>query len=213
MALDYQYTSTIENSVKPVFRRLPVARKGKRGEYKQGPPIQFRPGPELERPILSFASAHGLHPNEACKALVALAINDMDVRFYGLVRQLAEVLGSANAFARACDHVHSALVGARCATGEPIQFDPERCLIILKIIRDYLGAQGLQVQEQGLWFLPAPRPEPQADRREAFHDQFKRTKRRVLPLKKRQQPAEEPQEEAEQEPQASRPEPPPLLPT
>src|SRR5947208_2347382 len=89
-------------------------------QSKQGPPLQFRPGVELERLVASFAAEHGLRPNEACKCLIALAITAMDVRYYGLMHQLAEAMGGANAFVSACVHVQSRLDGAALMAGRPL---------------------------------------------------------------------------------------------
>ena len=72
-----------------------MVRKKSGGGYKQGPPLQFRPGVELEPLIASFAGEHRLRPNEACKALVGLAVTELDRRFYALIRELAEAMGGA----------------------------------------------------------------------------------------------------------------------
>ena len=133
-------------------------------QSKQGPPLQFRPGVELERLVGSFASEHGLQPNEACKCLIALAITSMDVRYYALMNQLAETMGGANAFVRACLHVRTSLDGAVLAMGRSLLLEPERSLFILRVVRELLTAKGLEVQTEGLWFLPQEEmAQPQAE--------------------------------------------------
>jgi hypothetical protein len=136
--------------------KVPMAsKKGKPRSKpaKQAPPLQFRPGVELERLVESFAAERGLRPNEACKVLIALAITAMDVRYYGLMHQLAEAMGGASAFVSACIHVQSRLEGAALMAGRPLWREPERSLFMLKIIQEFLQGKGLEVPTQGLWFL------------------------------------------------------------
>jgi hypothetical protein len=102
---------------------------------------------------MRFAADHGLQVNEACKVLVALAVTALDARYYGLMRQLADVMGGANAFVRACVHVHAALAGARRATGRPLLREAERLPHIVATIEAALAENGLAVQTRGLWFL------------------------------------------------------------
>src|SRR5947209_13110579 len=92
-----------------------------KSRQKQNPPLQFRPGTELEELVATFADEHHLSPNEASKALVALAVTEMDRRFYPLIRRMAAAMGEPNAFVRACAHVRIALEGARLATARPMQ--------------------------------------------------------------------------------------------
>src|SRR5258708_6967512 len=98
--------------------REKVTRKKTARSEKQGPPIQFRPGVEMEQLIAAFATQHTLPLNEACKALAVLAVTEMDHRFYRLMRQLSDAMDGVNAFSRACAHVHTSLRGARRATGQ-----------------------------------------------------------------------------------------------
>src|SRR6202035_434789 len=107
-------------------------------------------GVELEELVQKFAEQQDLQVNEACKALVALAVTAMDVRYYGLISQMAEKMGGVNAFVRACARVHVALEGAMLATGRPLEDEPERSLFILKVVRDFLAARDIQVQTQDL---------------------------------------------------------------
>jgi hypothetical protein len=80
----------------------------------------------------------------------------MDCRFFGLMHQMADALGGANAFARACIQVNTALEGARRATCKPMQLDPDRVAFIWQTVAGFLAAKGLQVQAQGPWFQSAP---------------------------------------------------------
>jgi hypothetical protein len=128
-----------------------VARKAK-DKYQQRPQFQYRGGADLDGRINSFAAEHGLHPNEACKVLTALAVMEMDGRFYKAIRRMSEAMGGPNAFVRSCVHVHTALQGARSVTGQPMQFDPQRVLFLLKIANDFLTERGLQLEAEDLWF-------------------------------------------------------------
>lgn len=96
---------------------------------------------------------HGLEPNEACKALAALAVTGMDCRYFNLVKQLADAMGGFNAFVRACIHVEN-MVGGATRADSRYRIEPERSLFILQIISEFLSARGLAVQTEGLWFVP-----------------------------------------------------------
>jgi hypothetical protein len=114
--------------------------------------VQFRPGAELEEQIKTFAAKHDLQVNEACKVLVALAVSSMDVRYYDLINQMAEVMGGVNPFVRACVRVQAALEGAALATGKPLQLEPERSEFIFQVAKDFLSAKGIQVRTEDPWF-------------------------------------------------------------
>jgi hypothetical protein len=129
-----------------------LAHKQRPKKPKQPPPRQFRPGPELEQLVTSFAAENGLQPNEACKVLVALAVITLDVRYYGLMRQLAEGMGGANAFVRACVHIHTSLAAARLATGTLIKSEVERLRIIVGTVQAFLARKGRQLQTEGMRF-------------------------------------------------------------
>lgn len=122
------------------------------------PPIQFRVGTEIRQLVRAFAAQHDLPLNEAAKYLVALAVTGLDFRHFGLVRQLAEATGGANAFFRSCIHILTALEGGALATGKPLQFEPERSRFILKVVRDFLSSRGREVQTPGLWFPSEEEP-------------------------------------------------------
>jgi hypothetical protein len=132
-----------------------MSREMKRHGQKREAPTQFRAESELGELVGSFAIEHGLASNSACKALVGLAAAEMDRRFYTLVLQLASAMGGTSAFSRACSHIHTALTAARRATGSPLQAEPERPLFIFSTVAAYLAIRGLDVDRQGLWFLPA----------------------------------------------------------
>jgi hypothetical protein len=131
-----------------------MARRKAEQESRRESPIQFRPGSELGHLINSFASGHGLSLAEGCRALIALAVTEMDCRYFELIHQMAEAIGGENCFARACLHVHTALAGARRTSNSPLQLDPERSLFIERTAYDFLAARGLQEQARGLEFVP-----------------------------------------------------------
>ena len=130
-----------------------MARKKSKTDPKQGPPFQFRPGAELESLVGAFASQHGLAVNEACKELVALAVTAMDARYYALMRQLAEAMGGANAFVRACVHVHGRVEGAALADPK-YRYEPGRARMIVKVVEEFVEAKGRRLSEDSLNFLP-----------------------------------------------------------
>ncbi len=167
-----------------------MARAKKKRAPKQGPPLQFRPGAELERLVVDFAARHHIESNEACKALVALAVTGLDARYYGLMRQLADALGGTNAFIRACVRVDTALHAARRASGRLMQLDPERALFIQDTVREFLVDNGAEASQAVLAFLPDQRTtteeqrQPARDQSEAVprpgrHEKKKRTIRKV----------------------------------
>lgn len=122
---------------------------------RQEPPLQFRAGPDLAPLIHGFASEHRVTANEASKALAALALAELDCRYFSLVRQLGDALGgSVNSFVRACLDVRSALRGAAVSRGRPLCSEPERSVFIASFIRDFLAARGVELQTDDLWFMP-----------------------------------------------------------
>ncbi len=131
-----------------------MARPKKQRTQKRETPVQFRPGSELGHLVATFAALHSLQLPEACRSLIALAVSAMDIRFFSLVHQMAEALDGENAFTRACVHINTALEGARRATGNPMQADPERALFIVETVRSFLRDRGLAVREEDLCFLP-----------------------------------------------------------
>jgi hypothetical protein len=133
-------------------RKKPVSRQRK--QPKRKPPIQFRAESDLGQPVRDFAAEHGLPLNEACKVLVALAVNELDRRHYRLVRQLADAMAGRNAVPRACYHIYTALQGARRVTDSPLQLDPERAYFIIWTVHDYLVGKGLPVEGLDISFLP-----------------------------------------------------------
>jgi hypothetical protein len=132
-----------------------VPKKKGGGEQKQGPPIQFRPGVELEQLLSGFAARHNLPRNDAAKILVALAISELDCRFYPLIHQMSQAMGEGpNAIARSCDYIRISLEAGRRATGHPLQLDPERSWFIVETVRDFVAGKGLPVEGVRLAFLP-----------------------------------------------------------
>lgn len=131
-----------------------MARRKAEKESRRESPIQFRPGSELGHLIDSFASGHGLSVAEACRVLIALAVTEMDCRYFELIHQMGKAIGGESGFVRACVHVHTALAGARRMSNLPLQVDPERSLFIERTVHDFLAARGLQGQARGLWFVP-----------------------------------------------------------
>jgi hypothetical protein len=126
----------------------------KKREQQQGPPIQFRPGVQLQQLVAAFAGQHGLATNDASKMLVALAAAELDSRFYSLVNQMAQAMGGLNAFVRSCDYIRISLEAGRRATGHPLELDPERASFIVRTVCDYVASKGLPVEGVRLAFLP-----------------------------------------------------------
>jgi hypothetical protein len=150
---------------------------------KREAPIQIRPGPDLGRLLAEFTSRYNLHLNEACKCLVALALTELDSRFYPLLHQLAEAMGGANAFVRACTHVRAALEGGARARGEPLLHDPGRAKFVVQTVRDFLTARGMVLHDHGLSFVPQEERLPQDEESEEdYYRRFKRMGRKVRRL-------------------------------
>ncbi len=162
---------------------MPQRRK-KKAQPKQGPPVAFRPGSELEHLVGAFASKHQLGVHEAFKDLAALAIVGLDGRYFVFLNQMAAATGGVNAFVRACLHVHAALEGAARERGAPIQVDPERTRFILETVRDYLQSRGRQLEGECPWLMPEPPPEAtQSERGTAkLSTRPKRVVRPVIPV-------------------------------
>jgi hypothetical protein len=148
-----------------------VAMRGRKPP-KREPPIQIRPGPDLGRLLGEFAARYKVALNQACKCLVALAVTELDSRFYPLLHQLAEAMGGADAFTRACTHVRAALEGGVRARGEPLLYDPDRATFVVQTVRDFLTARGMELHDHGLSFV---RQEERPPQDEASHKNFYRT--------------------------------------
>jgi hypothetical protein len=131
-----------------------MARPRKRQSDERQPPIQFRVESDLAKLVHAFAEANAMNVHAACKALVALAVNELDCRYYGLLHAMAEGMGGANAFSASCSHVRAALEGARRATGAPLQLDPERAVFIWSTVVDFFRGRGLSIDLPHLSFLP-----------------------------------------------------------
>jgi hypothetical protein len=109
--------------------------RSRKGKSKQGPPVAFRPGPELERLVGEFASSRGIGINDAYKQLAALAVVGLDVGFYDLLAHLAARLTGQNAFVRAVAHVQAALTAA--VRVDPLYArEPERMRFVIKTVLD-----------------------------------------------------------------------------
>jgi hypothetical protein len=168
---------------------------------KREPPIQIRPGPDLGRLLGDFAARYNVALNQACKCLVALALTELDCRFYPLLHQLAEAMGGADAFTRACTHVRAALEGGARARGAPLLYDPDRATFVVQTVRDFLTTRGMELQDHGLSFVPQEErlPQDQASP-DAYFDQFKRKGRKVRRLADAQSgPAEAADHEGDEE--------------
>jgi hypothetical protein len=112
--------------------------KSRRRKPKQGPPITFRPGPELERLVSGFASAHGFGTREAFKRLAALAAVGMDVRYHDLVSLLAGRLSGRNSFVQAALQVHTALISA-ASVDRLYACDPHRAAFVIEAVCRAIG--------------------------------------------------------------------------
>ncbi|MBI3407203.1 MAG: hypothetical protein HY040_02455 [Planctomycetes bacterium] len=121
---------------------------------KQGPPWQFRPGPDLEDSVKMFAAENGLQPGLATKILVALAVTGMDRRYYRLVNKMAAALAGRNSFVRACVHIQTALTTAERVLDQRTQFEPQRSRFIYQTVKDFLSFRGIQLDKRGLNLWP-----------------------------------------------------------
>jgi hypothetical protein len=119
--------------------------------------VQFRPIPALAQLVKPLADRQGLALNEAYKDLAALAIIGLDVRYFGLVSQMALAMGGTNSFVHGCLQLHSALRGAAIA-GRPLSSEPARSRFVLEVVSDCLADKGLTVDTSGLWFLGQAEP-------------------------------------------------------
>lgn len=117
-----------------------MAKKGK-GRQKQGPPVTFRPGPELEQLVTGFAAARRLRPNEVFKNLAALAVAGLDVRYFDLMSHMAGRMTGSNAFVRAALHVNAAVLGAVRSEGR-VRPDPERSVFVIGTVQEYVSNSG-----------------------------------------------------------------------
>lgn len=130
---------------------------------KQGPPVTFRPGLELERLVAGIAGGRGVNINEAFKDLAALAAVGLDVGHYDLVSQLAGVMAGRNAFARAALRVRDALGGA-IRVDPQFARDPNRTLFVIESVRGQVAEAGQALRpgvvEPLLARLGIPLPQP-----------------------------------------------------
>lgn len=110
------------------------------GGARQGPPVSFRPGAEIEGLLSSFAARRAVSLNEACKHLSALAVVGLDGRYYMLVVRMAEATGGPGAFGRACAHVHTTLAAVARSGGR--RSEDERVRLVAEAAQDYLAARG-----------------------------------------------------------------------
>lgn len=127
-------------------------RKREKGAKRESP-VQFRLESDLGRLVHGFAQRHGLSANDAAKSLIALAVVTLDCRYYGLVRQMADVIGGSKPFVSACLRVNAALEGAAVATSRPSIPEDARPGFILRVAQGVLAEQGKSVDTSGLDFL------------------------------------------------------------
>jgi hypothetical protein len=144
-------------------------------------PIQFRPGTDLGRRVTQFSSEHRLSDPESCRRLIALAVNEMDGRLYGLVRQLAEAMADEMDFVRACIHIKTMVDGAALADEQRVSSEPNRSLFILKIVKEAMGKKGHSVDTRGLWFA---REEPVTPLQGTFDPTKAKIRRKIRPVEK-----------------------------
>jgi hypothetical protein len=137
-----------------------VAAKKSGGTPRRESPIQFRPGSDLGHRVTQFSATHGLADAEACRNLIALAVSEMDCRYYPLVRQFADGMGAGMDFVRACIHIKAMIDGAALAAGPVVWSERDRAQFILKIVTKGLAERGVSVNTADLPFPPVPKPEP-----------------------------------------------------
>jgi hypothetical protein len=129
-----------------------VARKKSSTKPKQGPPLQFRAGTELQALVDGFAALRKMTRNESCKVLVTIAVTGLDLRYFTLIEQLARVMGGLSPIVRACLYIKGRLDGAVLASRDFLK-EPNRSLFILKVVKEYLEAHGRELPVLDLWFL------------------------------------------------------------
>jgi hypothetical protein len=111
--------------------------KSRKEKPKQGPPVAFRPGPELEHLVAEFASNRGLGVNDAYKHLAALAVVGLDGGYYDLLARQAARLTGPNAFVRAVVHIHTALAAAARIDPQYAR-EPARMRLVIRTVLDQL---------------------------------------------------------------------------
>ena len=129
---------------------------------RQGPPVTFRPGPDLDQLARPFVEQHGLAEPAAYKHLASLALIGLDQRHYPLVAQMAAVFVGDNPFSRACVYLQAALAGAAVVRGALVVVEePRRSQVLYDVVERYLDDRGVKVNTEGLWFTPVgPAPDP-----------------------------------------------------
>ncbi|MFO0823763.1 MAG: hypothetical protein U0792_11700 [Gemmataceae bacterium] len=142
---------------------MPRTRIREKESHRPGPPVTFRPGPDLEQLARPFVERHGLPPAVAFKNLATLALIGLDRRHYPLVAQLAAAIVGDNSFSRACVYIQAALVGAAVLRdGLVVEEEPRRSQFVFDVVRCCLSERGGEVKTEGLWFTPvvaAPQPD------------------------------------------------------
>ncbi len=128
---------------------MTIARKKK--SSKQAPPIQFRPGVELEQLVRGFASKYDLKMNECCKALITLAVTELDIRFYPFVREMADAIGGANSFVRCCVYLRTAWQTAIRLHSTVHISEEQRIEFIVSTVAAFLAERGLAIRSPNPW--------------------------------------------------------------
>jgi hypothetical protein len=126
-------------------RGLAVAAKKEAPKSKQGPPIAFRPGPELEQLVSRFASDRSLSVHEAFRDLAAVAVVGLDVRYFDLIAQMADGAGARNTFVRAVLRIYAELLGAERITGQFVWAEGDRARFVAQTVKNSVEARGGQV--------------------------------------------------------------------
>jgi hypothetical protein len=102
-------------------------------------PIVFRPGADIRRLVMDFASSNDLSLHAAFRNLASLAIIGLDVRHHAPMFRLSTGLGGEHAFGRACSYVLTALQGFELAHDGQSLTEPERSRVVSIIISQHLA--------------------------------------------------------------------------
>lgn len=119
---------------------------------KQGPPVAFRPGPDLEQMVRLYADEHKFGLPTAYKNLAALAVVGLDRRHTLLLMQLAASLVGDNTFSRACVYIHAALVAAGQLRGGIVPHEePLRSRLVFGVVQQLLLERGVEINDKVSW--------------------------------------------------------------
>jgi hypothetical protein len=119
-------------------------------------PIQYRPGHLLFDQIAVTAKKLGLSRSECARRLAALAVNQLDIRHYETVCQMAaKGLGPADFF-DACDRIRSGLESVESvlkSAGKPLLDETQRQEEIMRIAGRHVAVRPPDYERPGRQLL------------------------------------------------------------